>query len=103
MNHIPSLYAHTFSGGVLFAGILYLIIYSSKIFSRDPYQIAMLILVLSIAIGIHGLSHVALESVYNFNLLSLIMGKQAEPYHPADCPYRGNCPYRANCPYRKNQ
>jgi hypothetical protein len=47
----------------------------------------------SIAIGIHGLSHVALESVYNYNLLSLITGKQKEAFHPADCPYRKNCPY----------
>ena len=95
MMYIPSFYAHTFSGGFLMIAILYLVFYSSKIFSKDPYQIAVLMLLLSIAIGIHGLSHVALESVYNYNLLSLITGKQTEAYHPADCPYRKNC----NCPY----
>jgi hypothetical protein len=97
--YIPSFYAHTLSGGLLFAGILYLIFCNSKIFSRDPYQIVVLILLLSIATGIHGLSHIALESVYNYNLLSLITGKQTEPYHPYDCPYRKNC----KCPYLKCQ
>ena len=94
--YIPSFYAHTFSGGILFAGILYLAFCSSKIFSRDPYQIVVLIFLLSIATGIHGLSHIGLESVYNYNLLS---GKQVEQYHPYDCPHRKNC----NCPYLKAQ
>ena len=73
--------------------------YISKIVSRDPYQIVVLVLLVSIAIGIHGISHAGLESVYNYNPLSLLTGKQPEPYHPIDCPYRKHC----NCPYLKNQ
>ena len=99
MMYIPSFYAHTLSGGLLFASILDLAFCSSKIFSREPYQILILILLLSIATGIHGLSHIGLESVYNYNLLSLITGKQAEAYNPYDCPHRKNC----NCPYLKSQ
>lgn len=86
MNYIPSVYAHIISGGVLFTGIIYLVLYISKIISRDPYQIVVLILLLSIAIGIHGISHAGLESVYNYNPLSLFSGKHTEPYHPLDCP-----------------
>ena len=97
--NIPSFYAHTFSGVLLVASILYLAFCSSKIFSRDPYQIVLLIVLLSIATGIHGLSHLGLESVYKYNLLSLITGKQIEKYHPYDCPHRRNC----NCPYLKSQ
>ncbi len=83
------------NGGLLFAGIIYLTLYISKIVSKDPYQIVLLIFVLSIAIGIHGISHVGLESVYNYNPLSIFNTKQSEPYHPIDCPYRRHC----NCPY----
>jgi hypothetical protein len=75
MNYSPSLYAHTMSGGVLFIAILYLVLYSSKIMNRDPYQILVLILLFSIAIGIHGLSHTGLEYVYNYNPLSLLTRK----------------------------
>jgi len=73
MNYHPSLYAHILSGGLLFASILYLVLNSSKIFSRDPYQLLVLILLFSVAMGIHGLSHATLESVYNYNPLDRII------------------------------
>jgi hypothetical protein len=97
MVYTPSMYAHTLSGIVLAAGILYLMAYNAKIMSKDPYQIVVLILLFSIAISIHGLSHLGLETVYNYNPLSLLTGNYVEPYHPADCPYRKAC----NCPYRR--
>jgi len=68
----PSIYAHTFGGGVLVASILYLVLHVSKVVSRDPYQILVLMLLFSIAIGIHGLSHAGLEYVYNYNPLTLV-------------------------------
>jgi hypothetical protein len=95
MNIIPSIYAHTFSGGILVVGILYFIVYNSRIMSRDPYQLLVLILLFSIAAGVHGISHVGLESVYSYNPLSLFSKKQTEAYHPSDCPYRKNC----KCPF----
>jgi hypothetical protein len=95
----PSIYAHTISGGLLLAGIIYLALYISKIISRDPYQIVVLILLFSIAIGVHGISHTGLESVYNYNPLSILTGKQSESFHPIDCPYRRHC----NCPYLRDQ
>jgi hypothetical protein len=63
------------SGAALVAGMIFLVAYSSKILSRDPYQILVLILLFSIAIGIHGLSHAGLEAIYKYNPLSLITGK----------------------------
>lgn len=95
MLFIPSIYAHTFSGGILLVGILYCILYNSRIISRNPYELLVLILLFSIAIGIHGISHVGLESVYSYNPFSLFVKKQTEPYHPSDCPYRKNC----KCPF----
>ena len=75
MNISPSLYAHTLSGGILMIGILYLVFNISKILSRDPYQILVLILLLSVTIGIHGISHAGLESVYGYNPLAIFTGK----------------------------
>ena len=75
--------------------IVYFVIYSSQTMSKDAYQLLSIILLFSIAMGIHGISHIGLEYVYNFNLLSMGTGKQIEPYHP--CPYRRHC----NCPYMK--
>jgi hypothetical protein len=68
----PSIYAHTLSGGALLLSMLYLALYFSKIVSRDPYQVILLILLFSIAIGIHGLSHAGLEAVYKYNPLNLL-------------------------------
>jgi hypothetical protein len=98
MNYSPSVYAHAISGGVLVAGIIYLALNILKIVSRDPYQIVVLLLLVSIAISIHGISHIGLESVYNYNPLSIFTGKQVEAYHPIDCP----CRRHRNCPYFKN-
>ena len=96
MTYSPSIYAHMLSGGILIVGILYLGLYFSKISSKDPYQILVLILLFSIAGSIHGVSHMGLETVYGYNPLSLITGKTNEAYHPADCPYRKQC----HCPMR---
>jgi hypothetical protein len=106
MFYSPSIYAHVISGVVLFVGAIYLALYSSKILSRNPYQLLVLILLISISAGVHGISHIALETVYNYNPLSLFNRKQSEAYHPLDCPYRrsGNCPHRrsGNCPFFKD-
>lgn len=72
----PSIYAHTIGGGVLVAAIVYLGLYMSKVVSRDPYQILVLMLLFSIAIGIHGISHAGLEYVYNYNPLSLVVDQK---------------------------
>jgi hypothetical protein len=72
---IPSLYAHILSGVVLAVGVVYLVLNMTKIVSRDPYQIVLLLLLFSIALGVHGLSHANLESAYNYNPLALLLNK----------------------------
>jgi putative copper export protein len=74
--YTPSVYAHIFGGAVLVASILYLVLHVSKVVSRDPYQILVLMFLFSIAIGIHGLSHAGLEYVYNYNPLSLVVSQK---------------------------
>jgi hypothetical protein len=73
MNHIPSIYAHMMSGGLLFASIIYLALNITKIMSRDPYQILLLILLFAITTSIHGISHMGLESVYKYNPLTVTL------------------------------
>lgn len=76
MNSIynkPSFYAHAINGILLLFSIIILYINYSKISKEEPYKIIILILLFSIAIGVHGLSHLGLEKEYNFNPLKKII------------------------------
>jgi len=72
----PSVYAHILNGILLFVAAVYLALHASKIVSRNPYQNIVLLLLASIALGIHGLSHLGLEAVYNYNPLTLLVGNR---------------------------
>jgi hypothetical protein len=69
---IPSVMTHMLNGGLLLvaavlAGINY------RVIVRLPVlQMITLVLVLSIAVGVHGLSHAGLESAYGYNPLKLL-------------------------------
>jgi len=68
MYQVPSVYAHILNGLLLFAGVVYLFISRS----RNSYQILAIILLFSMAVGIHGISHMGLEYLYGYNPLSAI-------------------------------
>ena len=80
MNFAPSVYSHILSGIVLGASVIYLMLHGSNILTREPYRIGVLILLFSIALGIHGISHVVLEAVYGYNPLLLVTGKFGVPF-----------------------
>ena len=42
----------------------------SKISKLEPYKLIVLTLILSICVGVHGLSHLGLETIYKFNPLA---------------------------------
>ena len=65
----PSMYAHIMNGLLVFAAVVVAYINFSVLKRLDPYKLVMIFLVFSIAIGIHGLSHMGLEAVYGFNPL----------------------------------
>jgi len=70
MNQIylmPSFYAHIFNGLLLLIAFIVLYKNYSKLSYLDPYRKLILILLFSIGIGIHGLSHLGLENNYNYN------------------------------------
>ena len=65
----PSILAHTFNGLTLIIAIVLFCRYYSKM---DATKIVCAMLLLSIAFGIHGLSHLGLETVYGYNPWKLI-------------------------------
>lgn len=71
MYRIPSFYAHVLNGVLLFIAVIVLYNNYSKINKIDTYKIVILLLLFSIGIGIHGISHQGLEKNYNFNPLNI--------------------------------
>jgi hypothetical protein len=69
----PSFYAHIINGVLLFIALIVIFANYSKIkrYEGYPGSTSILILLLSIAFGIHGISHLGLESVYGYNPLKL--------------------------------
>lgn len=65
----PSIWAHMFNGFLFLISILIVYMYFSKIINLDPYKKTVLVLLFSIAIGIHSLSHLGLEFIYGYNPL----------------------------------
>lgn len=59
--------AHALNGLLMLAAVV--VAYMNyRVLSRlDPYKKVMILLVFSVAIGIHALSHLGLESVYGLN------------------------------------
>jgi hypothetical protein len=70
---IPSFYAHAVNGFFLLLAFILLYKNYSKIMMLEPYKMIILSLLLSISIGIHGLSHSFLEKNYNYNPMSIIL------------------------------
>lgn len=62
----PSIYAHIFNGLLLFISLTFVMFNFRKLMVLDFYKMSMLILIGSIAVGVHGLSHLLLEKEYNY-------------------------------------
>ena len=63
----PSFFAHIINGILLLVAIWVLYKNYSIIKNVDKYRLIIIILLFSIAIGIHGLSHLFMETVYGYN------------------------------------
>jgi hypothetical protein len=66
---VPSFLAHIVSGFILIFVVILIISNYAKIINLDFYKQIMFGLLFSICIGIHGLSHLGLEKIYNHNPL----------------------------------
>ena len=67
----PSFYAHVLNGILLFIAMILLYTNYSKIIQLEPYKLICLTLLLSLGVGIHGLSHQGLEKEYGYNPLAM--------------------------------
>ena len=67
---VPSFYAHMINGLLILMAFILLYKNYSKISNLEPYKLIGLTLILSICVGVHGLSHLGLETIYNYNPMS---------------------------------
>lgn len=77
--YYPSIMAHMLNGLLLFTAVVYVLFNFQKTQSLDTYNTLVVILLFSIAMGVHGLSHLFLEKEYNyvpFNLWKLPKDKK---------------------------
>ena len=68
---LPSFYAHVINGILLVVALILLCQNYRSIINVDKYKLIQLVLLFSIATGIHGLSHLGLEKNYGYNPLQL--------------------------------
>lgn len=68
---VPSLYAHVINGILLLVAFILLLQNYRSIKNMDKYKLIILVLLFSIATGVHGLSHLGLEKNYGYNPLQL--------------------------------
>lgn len=68
---LPSFYAHIINGMLLLFGVIMLFNNYTKIKQLEPYKRIMLTLMFSVCVGIHGLSHFGLETIYRYNPLNI--------------------------------
>lgn len=71
----PSFYSHVINGLILLIALVLLIKNYSNISKSEPYKVIILTLLFSLAIGIHGLSHLGLEKIYSYNPVKLMFFK----------------------------
>jgi hypothetical protein len=63
----PSFWGHVLNGVLLLIAILFMYANYSEVRQSSAFQMTILILLFSIAFGLHGLSHLGMESVYEYN------------------------------------
>jgi hypothetical protein len=68
----PSIGAHFINGLLMLLAIILSVINFSKLQALDSFRLICIVLLFSIAIGIHGLSHLGLEAAYGLNPFDLL-------------------------------
>ena len=68
----PSILAHMMSGITLFVLLAYAVSNAKQIQRMDTFSILSLLLLSSMALGIHGISHGLLEKQYAYNPMEMI-------------------------------
>jgi hypothetical protein len=69
----PSIYAHFLHTILLVLAILLVFLNFSKIIHLEPFKIIVLLLLFSLVIGLHGMSHLGLEALYGYNPIRMFL------------------------------
>ena len=67
--YAPSFYAHIINGLLMLFAFMLLYKNYSTISKLEPYKLIILTLIFSLCVGVHGLLHLGLETIYNYNPL----------------------------------
>ena len=70
MPTTPSFCAHVLNAIIMLVAVMLLIKHHRAL---GPYEVIVVALLFSIGVGVHGLSHLGLETAYGFNPLNAIM------------------------------
>jgi len=70
---VPSIYAHIMNGILLLISVILIYRNYSAISRLAASEKVKLVLLFSLAVGLHGLSHLGLEYIYKFNPLKTAM------------------------------
>jgi hypothetical protein len=66
----PSFWGHVLNGVLLMIAILFMYSNYTEISNSSSFQMTILILLFSIAFGLHGLLHLGMEKEYDYNPLN---------------------------------
>ena len=72
----PSVYAHISGGGLILVVLLAIYFNYTSLKNLKVSKLLMLLLLLSIAISLHGISHLGMEYVYGYNPYNFLVGKR---------------------------
>lgn len=64
--YAPSFYSHILNSFFMVVAMVILYTNYASIRIHTPYKLVTLALLISIAVGIHGISHLGLEKIYDF-------------------------------------
>jgi len=70
LTSVPSFYAHVLNAILALVAVMLLVKHHRTL---RPYETIVVALLFSIVVGVHGLSHLGLETAYGFNPLHAIM------------------------------
>jgi hypothetical protein len=69
----PSLYAHFLHSILLVLAVIIVFLNFSKIVNLEPFKVVVLLLFFSLVVGVHGISHLGLESLYGYNPIRIFL------------------------------
>ncbi len=78
MIDYPSFYALGITGLILLFVFIYSIRYCRQISEGSVYLFLIVMILIGILIGVHGLLHLGLETIYNFNPLKSLSMEMAQ-------------------------